>query len=154
MANRKMTLIFLLLFCSIHYVGTTVAQPIKWWVGKYLYQGSAGTTYGGSYVGEEIWLIINKEGSCDITEQGYMLDKKIRCRTILRKESIDILFLSQVNKNDESQGGYKLISLYRQGDILFSLEKVDSEDDVITHWKKMQVYGVKEQSGYYFKPVF
>lgn len=147
------TITFLTLL-SFSLVGTLKAKTSEDWVGEYLYQGSAGKTYGGSDVGEEIFLTIEKSGFCRLTEQGYMLDKKILCQIKQSGTKVSIVYLTQVVQDEHPQGENGPISLYRRGDILFLLERSNPEAELVTHWKKLQAYGVKEKIGSYFEKVF
>lgn len=144
---------FLILF-GLSCISAPQAQPPTTWVGMYLYQGSAGRTAGGSYIGEEIWLTVKPDGSCLLVEHGYMLNERIICRTTQKPRKLDIAYLSQSTQEDDPQEPDDRVSLYKRGETLFSLERVGQEGDLITHWKKMQAYGVKATTGRYFQQVF
>ncbi|AQT61247.1 DUF5991 domain-containing protein [Cellvibrio sp. PSBB023] len=135
----------LMIVCVIclQLMGVVACAETKSWSGTYIYEADYGKNYPGTPMIVSYTLIIDPT-SCLLEISGYQAAQEITCEVLQTKSGIEVHFVAF---SATSMQNFK--DLYRQGDLLFSLE--EKQTGLLTYWKIMNPEAAIAEDQIYFK---
>ena len=132
--------ILCLVFLTVACAADSSASP---WNGEYVYEAYGGHTFGGSPITIRMTLTIKKNGSdesCLLRADGFQRLDRIVCATSKQDNKLEVKFKSYTDGRSVNAID---IAIYKVGEVLFILEKVEGKDKqtrYVPHWASYVVF--------------